>query len=691
MPAELRIMPFQPVPPAPGSASGAAPEPAEKPDTIPHPPVAGGAKAAPAGSLAPAAAAPLVGTRTGAGTKPDAEAGGPAKPAAALFQPFSVPPLARPDKLLAKLLANMSVLDDADFDASSGPEAFRAVDRAVTGLRARVTGGLSMAAMGLAYWDWAMHLAAAPGKQAELALKAWRKMVRFTNYALATSIDRTVPPCISPLKGDNRFRAPAWQDWPYRLWYQGFLLNQQFWHNATHGVPGVSPHHEALVSFMARQVLDMTSPSNSPFTNPEVARRSRETLGLNYVNGLRNAVEDASRKLADRPPVGAENFVPGETVAVTPGEVIYRNHLIELIQYRAKTEGVEAEPVLVVPAWIMKYYILDLSPQNSLINYLVSKGHTVFCISWRNVTAEDRDLGFDDYRRLGLMAALDAINAVVPGRKVHAAGYCLGGTLLSIGAAAMARAGDDRLASVTLFAAQTDFSEAGELQLFVDSSALYMLESMMWDQGCLTARQMAGAFEMLRSNDLVWSRIVHEYLMGERTPMNDLMAWNADATRMPYRMHSEYLRHLFLNNDLAAGRYIVDGVPVSLLNLRVPLFVVGTERDHVAPWKSVYKIHLLTDTDVTFVLASGGHNAGIVSEPGHSRRYFRVHETKLGDLHLGAEEWVEANPAQEGSWWPAWEEWLTAHSSSGSYTLPPIGLPDSPALGPAPGTYVMQR
>ena len=594
-------------------------------------------------------------------------------------------------RLMARLLAGFAAMDDADFEAGGRPEAFRAVDRAASALSARLTSGLSPAAMSLAFMDWAMHLAAAPGKQAELWLKATRKSARFASYVVASTLDPHTPPCIAPLKGDERFRAPQWQEWPYRIWYQAFLLTQQFWHNATTGVPGVAADNEKRVAFAARQILDVASPANSPFTNPEVVERTRQTLGMNFLQGARNAIEDLARKALDEVPVGAETFVPGKTVAVTPGEVIYRNHLIEVIQYRAVTADVAAEPILIVPAWIMKYYILDLSPHNSLVRYLVEKGHTVFCISWRNVSAADRDLGLDDYLRQGLMAALDVVGKVCVGQKVHTAGYCLGGTLLSIGAAAMARAGDDRLASVTLFAAQTDFSEPGELQLFVDESELYVLESMMWDKGFLTAGQMSGAFEMLRSNDLVWSRLVHEYLMGERTPMNDLMAWNADATRMPFRMHSEYLRKLFLQNDLAAGRYCVDGRPVSLLNLRMPLFVVGTERDHVAPWKSVYKIHQLTDTDVTFVLASGGHNAGIVSEPGHRHRSYRIHETRLGALHLGPQEWVEATPPREGSWWPAWEAWLAAHSAPGRYSLPPLGAAGLPLLGPAPGTYVMQR
>jgi polyhydroxyalkanoate synthase len=312
-------------------------------------------------------------------------------------------------------------------------------------------------------------------------------------------------------------------------------------------------------------------------------------------------------------------------------------------------------------------------------------------ISWKNPTAEDRDLGLDDYRRLGVMAALDAIRAIVPERRVHAAGYCLGGTLLAIAAAAMARDGDDRLASATLLAAQTDFTEPGEIMLFLNETEVAFLEDMMWDRGYLESYQMAGAFQLLRSSDLIWSRIVHEYLLGRRQEINDLMAWNADATRLPYRMHSEYLRRLFLDNDLAQGRYEVDGRPITISDIRVPIFAVGTLRDHVAPWTSAYKIHLLTDTDVTFVLTSGGHNAGIVSEPGHPGRSYQIATKRESEMYVDPETWHAATPTREGSWWPDWVGWLQRHSS-GKVQPPPMGAPNQgyPTLEDAPGRYVLQ-
>ena len=567
------------------------------------------------------------------------------------------------------------------------------MDRMREAMTARMTGGLSPAALALALYDWSIHLASAPGKRLELVDKALRKSQRLASYLASASTEPDTPPCIEPLPGDYRFKADGWKKQPYSFWAQAFLLNQQWWHNVTREVPGVTPHHEEVVSFAARQWLDIFSPSNSPLTNPEVIEKAIATGGANFVEGFRNWVEDVHRLATGEPPVGTENFVPGREVAVTPGKVVYRNHLIELIQYEPATEAVSPEPILIVPAWIMKYYILDLSRQNSLIRYLVEKGHTVFCISWRNPTAADRDLTMDDYRRMGVMAALDAVNAIVPERKVHATGYCLGGTLLSIAAAAMAANGDDRLASLTLLAAQTDFTKPGELALFIDHSQMHFLESIMWNRGYLSADQMAGAFQLLRSNDLVWSRLVHDYLIGERSPMFDIMAWNADSTRMPYRMHAEYLQRLYIDNELASGRFIVDSRPAALQNIRVPMFVVGTERDHVAPWRSVYKIHQLCNTDMTFVLTSGGHNAGIVSEPGRPKRRFRTAVRRTGDCYLGPDQWVESATEKQGSWWVEWSDWLTERSPRERVPPPELGAPAKgyPPLDAAPGAYVFQR
>ncbi len=580
---------------------------------------------------------------------------------------------------------------DADESDSASLMALE-TDRLIRAHLARATFGLSPSSVGLALADWWMHLAKSPGKQADLLRKAARKWIRYMAYVGAASGGRDCEACIEPLPQDTRFRAAEWSQWPFNALYQGFLLQQQWWHNATTGVAGVSPHYAHIVNFTVRQLLDIWSPSNFPWTNPEVLRATREQGGLNFINGAGNFVDDARRVMLGAQPSGAEAFKPGRNVAITPGKVVMRNHLAELIQYSPSTPAVHPEPVFIVPAWIMKYYILDLSPANSLVKYLVDRGHTVFIVSWRNPGAGDRDLAMDDYRRMGVMESLDAIGAICPDRKIHAAGYCLGGTLLAIAAAAMARDGDQRLATMTLLAAQVDFEEAGELTLFIDDSQVSLLEDMMATQGFLDTRQMAGAFQLLRSNDLFWSRRIKDYLLGQRATMTDLMAWNADATRMPYAMHSEYLRRLFLHNDLAEGRYPVDGRPVALQDIGWPIFAVGTARDHVAPWRSVYKIGLLSDAEVTFLLTDGGHNAGIVSEPGHRGRGYQVQTSPHDAPHVGPDEWVAHAPRKPGSWWVEWQSWLAAHSG------PPGGLPaignaqaGFAPLEDAPGLYVNQQ
>lgn len=560
-------------------------------------------------------------------------------------------------------------------------------DRLLHAMMGQVTQGISPTALALAYFDWLMHLAQSPGKWQQLAGKAWHKDLRWLGYATRAALGMPVEPCIEPLPQDRRFRSPEWQRWPYNLMQQAFLLNQQWWHNATTGIDGVTKHHEQVVSFVARQLLDLLSPVNFIATNPEVGAAAVTEAGANFMRGAMNLAEDTQRQLAGEPPSGAEDFRPGIEVATTPGQVVFRNHLIELIQYAPTTPTVHAEPMLIVPSWIMKYYILDLSPHNSLVRYLVGHGHTVFMISWHNPTEADRELGMDDYLHHGVMAAMEVIGRLMPGRKVNAAGYCLGGTLLSIAAAAFGCEHHDIFNSLTLLAAQTDFSEPGELMLFIDESQIAWLEDLMWQQGYLDNRQMAGAFRLLRSHDLVWSVAVSHYLLGQRAPMTDLMAWNADTTRMPYRMHSDYLRRLFLNNDLFSGRYRVEGRPVALTDIRLPIFAVATMTDHVSPWRSVHKIHLLSGCEVSFVLTSGGHNAGIVSEPGHHGRHYYTALRHKGECYTDADRWVELADERNGSWWVEWIGWLDRVSHEPQVSARAIG----DALDRAPGRYVLER
>ena len=565
-------------------------------------------------------------------------------------------------------------------------------DRAFHAMLASFTGGVSPIALSLAYFDWVLHLVGAPQRRLELGSEASGGAKKLLENALGMFSPQHEPwSLIKPQPQDRRFVGPEWERPPFNLLAQTFLLNERWWHEATTAVRGVAPRHEAVVEFTVRQMLDMLAPSNFAVTNPEVLKKAIESGGKNFVDGWQNWLSDWMRLLSAGKPAGDKNSAVGKTVAVSPGKVVFRNELIELIRYRPSTGKVHPEPILIVPAWIMKYYILDLSPQNSLVKFLTDQGFTVFMISWRNPNAQDRDIAFDDYRKLGIQAALSAIEDIIPGSRVHGLGYCLGGTLLSIAAATMARDGDSRLKSITLLAAQTDFTEAGELTLFINESQVTFLEDMMRERGVLDTTQMAGAFQLLRSNDLIWSKLTHDYLMGERAPPSDLMAWNADATRLPYRMHSEYLRKLFLHNDLAEGRYIIEGKPIALSDIHAPMFVVGTVRDHVAPWKSTYKINYQVEADVTYLLTSGGHNAGIVAPPSEEGHSYQVQTKAKEAAYVGPDQWLKTAPRFEGSWWPEWTKWLTARS--GELCEPPqmgAGHLDGQVLPDAPGDYVRQ-
>jgi len=566
------------------------------------------------------------------------------------------------------------------------PELPRHIDRALYAQLALVTGGLAPDDYVRAWWDWYLQVAARPDQQRALAQSATEQILDSLQFAMKAAGART----LAHERDYPEFNDAKWNEWPFNVFARTYGNWASWWQHALHSGANISARNAQLIGFTTRQMLDAASPANFLYTNPELLEFTRTESGQNLVRGFRNWTEDLERMLRGARPAGTENFEVGKQVAVTPGKVVFRNRLIELIQYSAQTPTVCAEPLLIVPAWIMKYYVLDLSPRNSLVRYLVERGHTVFMISWKNPTAADSNLGLDDYLQLGFRAALAAVGSIVPNRKVHAVGYCIGGTLLAIAAAARDTVGLP-LASFSLLASLVDFSEPGELSVFISPSQLAMLDAVMHDAGVLSSAQMAAAFTLLRTKDLLWGPAIDAYLRGIRPQVNDLMAWNADGTRMPCRMHSEYLNRLYLKNELARGEFTVAGHRIALETLNMPMFVVGTETDHVAPWQAVYKLRGLTrSSDYTFLLTNGGHNGGIVSGPSNAKRRYRQLRWLNREEALTAEEWVRRASGYAGSWWPEWERWLVAHSSPERSPPPQIGNRESgyPPLKNAPGLYV---
>jgi polyhydroxyalkanoate synthase subunit PhaC len=539
-----------------------------------------------------------------------------------------------------------------------------------------------------AWWEWYLDVAAHPPRQAQLAQSAYEKILDSWQF-FARAADGAP---LAPGGADLGFSSAAWNVWPFNVYAHTYANWASWWQQA---LAPASPAADAKISrvgFAGKLLLEAASPANFLHTNPELLNQTAAESGQNLIRGLKNWLEDAQRVVGGGRAPGTESFEVGKELAITPGKVVFRNRLIELLQYAPQTPTVCAEPILITPAWIMKYYILDLSPRNSLVRFLVEKGHTVFMISWKNPDAADRELGLDDYIRLGFLEALAEVRRIVPRHKVHAVGYCIGGTLLAIAAAGLPGGGDQALASLTLLAAQTDFSEPGELSVFITPSQIAMLEAMMHKAGVLDSERMGAAFALLRSRDLMWAPAVQQYVRGERPKLNDLMAWNADGTRMPWRMHSEYLERLYLKNELALGTFTANGRRIDLAKLHLPMFVVGTETDHVAPWRSVYKVRALTrSADYTFLLTSGGHNAGIVSGPVHPKRRHRMLTWRNATATLTADEWLATSPLSEGSWWPAWQRWLVAHSSAARIPLRAADrerAAGTAALADAPGSYV---
>ncbi|KTD68910.1 PHA synthase [Legionella steelei] len=564
-------------------------------------------------------------------------------------------------------------------NAAATYDIFNLIDKYFQANLGKFTASISPASVATSYFSWGAQLLQAPGTFLKLNLYPLMHCADFSKRLINHE---------KPGNGEDvRFHTDKWSLYPWRLWAELFLQMENWCLNAANEIPGLNEPNQRIVSFTIKQLLDAISPSNFVLTNPDLLQETLNSYGENLIRGTQLGLQDFVEKLTGSPPAGVEHFIPGKQVAQTKGKVVFKNHLIELIQYEAQTKQVYKEPLLILPAWIMKYYILDLLPENSLVNWLVQQGHTVFIVSWLNPTSKDRNLAIDDYYRQGAVAAIDKISTIIPNTKIHLMGYCIGGTLALITAATMAKDHDHRLKSLSLLAAQGDFTEAGELLLFINNSQVSFLENIMWEKGYLDTKLMAGSFQMLRSYDLIWSKMVQDYMHGTQRGMIALLAWNADTTRMPYKMHSEYLEKLFLKNEFSEGQYTVEGKHIAPENIRLPAFVVSTEKDHVSPWKSVYKTHsLIKRKDITFVLTNGGHNAGIVSEPGHPGRSYLIREQKKEETYISPKHWLEIAEHRKGSWWIAWHDWLV--KQSGEKTFPPKidkNLPD------APGEYVLQK
>lgn len=583
---------------------------------------------------------------------------------------------------LKKNALTPNIANNEGFKGSLYEEKYAWIDHMYSVMVGKASHSLSPASLMLAYCDWFFQLASLPGKQLELLEKS--SEILFSAFQNSPSESNGV-------KTDKRFTHQGWECFPFSMFKKIHLATELLCEELFTTVPGVSTHHKNVLNFVARQINNFTSPTNFIATNPEVLQTSFEQSGHNLMRGFHYLIDDYLKKLSQEESESLKKYSPGRDLAITPGKVVFKNNLIELIQYSPTTADVYQEPILFIPAWIMKYYILDLSPHNSLVRHMVNQGFTVFMISWKNPSFEEKDVGFEEYVNLGVLESLKVIQEITRSQKIHTAGYCLGGTLLSMAASYLSKNKINPLQSITMLAAQVDFEEAGEILLFVDDNQVNFLQNIMKKQGYLDKKQLKGSFEMIRSYDLIWSFRLRRYLLGLPEELTDMKAWNSDETRLPYRMHSDYLEKLYLNNALAEGRFTINGDTLSIRDISAPLFSVGTVKDHISPWKSVYKIHLLTNANITFVLASGGHNMGVISEPGHPKGNYQLRKADQDSIFLAPEMWQKETPSVQGSWWIAWQDWLIDHSNPKKVTPPSLGSKRYPPLEDAPGTFIFER
>jgi len=541
--------------------------------------------------------------------------------------------------------------------------------------------------IGHAFMEMTAKMMANPAQLVQAQIGFWQDYLTLWSNTARRMMGGDATAVIEEARGDRRFKDDAWRENEvFDFIRQSYLLSSRYFTSVVQGTEGLDAKTAQKVDFYTRQFVDAMSPANFVMTNPEVLRRTAETGGANLLKGLTNLLSDLERgkgKLRIRM-TDDSKFKVGENIAVTPGKVVFQNDLMQLIQYAPTTETVYKRPLVIFPPWINKFYILDLRPKNSLIRWAVEQGHTVFVASWVNPDEHLSQKGFDDYMREGVLAALDAIEAATGERAVNAIGYCLGGTLLATTLAYMAVKKDTRIKTATYFVTMTDFEESGELGVFIDEEQLQGLEQRMEKRGFLDGREMATTFNMLRANDLIWSFVVNNYLLGQEPFPFDLLYWNDDSTRMPAKMHSFYLRRMYQANDLCKpGGITLLGTAIDLRKIKVPSYLVSTREDHIAPWKSTYRGTQLYTGPVRFVLAASGHIAGVVNPPEGGKYSHWVNE----ELPASPDEWFAGATELAGSWWPDWQRWVSGRDKA----MVPARVPGEgklPALEDAPGSYV---
>ena len=542
------------------------------------------------------------------------------------------------------------------------------------------------------FMDFTAKMLADPNRLLQAQMELWQQYMKLWQVTAQRMMGQPVEPVAEPARGDKRFADPAWKDEVvFDYLKQSYLLTARWLQQTVKEVEGVDDKTAKKVDFYTRQFIDAMSPSNFAMTNPQVVKATVESKGENLIKGLQNLLTDLERgkgTLAIRQ-TDMKAFKVGGNVATSPGKVVYQNKVMQLLQYAPTTEQVWQMPLLIVPPWINKFYILDLKPENSFIKWATEQGYTVFVISWVNPDEDLTSLVFEDYMKLGPLAALDAIKQATGEDKVSAIGYCIGGTLMATTLAYMAARNDDRIAAITFFTAQVDFTEPGELGVFIDEDQLASVEELMGKKGYLEGAEMATTFNMLRANDLIWSFVVNNYLMGKDPFPFDLLFWNADATRMPAAMHSYYLRNMYQKNLLAKpGGLVIDNVPIDLRKIAIPVYLQAGKDDHIAPAKSVYKATQLFSGPVRFMLAGSGHIAGVVNPPRNKKYQHWLNETAKNPPTL--DEWRAGAQEFPGSWWHDWDKWLSARSGAKVSARVP-GTGDLPAIDDAPGRYVKVR